>query len=54
VVAWGDEQALAKRVRAHRDAGATHVCIHPLHPEGRHIPDWRVIEALAPGPGRSS
>jgi probable F420-dependent oxidoreductase len=50
VVAWGDEQALAKRVRAHRDAGATHVCIHPLHPAGRRVPDWRVIEALAPGP----
>jgi probable F420-dependent oxidoreductase len=49
LVAWGDEQALAKRVRAHRDAGATHVCIHPLHPQDRRVPDWRVIEALAPG-----
>jgi probable F420-dependent oxidoreductase len=51
VVAWGDEQALAKRVRAHRDAGASHVCIHPLHPEDRRVPDWRVLEALAPRGG---
>jgi len=51
VVAWGDESALAKRVRAHLDAGATHVCIHPLHPEDRRVPDWRVIEALAPASG---
>jgi probable F420-dependent oxidoreductase len=49
VVAWGDEQALAKRVRAHLDAGATHVCIHPLHPDDRRVPDWRALEALAPG-----
>ena len=26
VVAWGDESALVDRVRAHREAGATHVC----------------------------
>jgi probable F420-dependent oxidoreductase len=51
VVAWGDEQALAKRVRAHRDAGASHVCIHPLHPDDRRVPDWRVLEALAPRGG---
>jgi probable F420-dependent oxidoreductase len=49
VVAWGDEQALAKRVRAHRDAGANHVCVHPLHAEDRRVPDWRALEALAPG-----
>jgi probable F420-dependent oxidoreductase len=27
VVAWGDEAAIARRVRAHFDAGADHVCI---------------------------
>jgi probable F420-dependent oxidoreductase len=30
LVAWGDEEAVAKRVQAHRDAGADHVCIQPL------------------------
>lgn len=48
LVAWGDEQTLADRVRAHRDAGASHVCIQPLHPEGKPLPDLRVLEALAP------
>jgi probable F420-dependent oxidoreductase len=49
VVAWGDEKAIRDRVQAHLDAGASHVCIQPLDPEGRPIPDDRVLEALAPG-----
>jgi probable F420-dependent oxidoreductase len=51
-VAWGDVSAIEKRVRAHFDAGASHVCIQPVHPEGLPVPDWRVLEALAPGRGR--
>ena len=51
VVASGDAAALAARVRAHYDAGATHVCIHPLHPQDRREPDWQVLEALAPANG---
>jgi len=47
LVAWGDEQALAKRVQAHLDAGADHVCIQPVHPEGLPLPDDRVLELLA-------
>lgn len=27
VIAWGDAEAIARRVRAHLDAGATHVCL---------------------------
>ncbi len=49
VVAWGDEKAIAARVKAHHDAGADHVCVQPLHPEGIPLPDWRIVEALAPG-----
>ena len=49
VVAWGDEAAIAARIKEHHDAGADHVCIQPLHPDGLPIPDWRIIEALAPG-----
>ena len=48
-VAWGDVPALEKRVRAHLDAGASHVCIQPINPSGQPLPDWRVLEALAPG-----
>jgi len=30
IVAWGDEPTIAKRVQAHRDAGADHVCVQVL------------------------
>ena len=33
IVAWGDEGAIADRVRAHRLAGADHVAIQPLAAE---------------------
>jgi probable F420-dependent oxidoreductase len=48
IVAWGDEKAIAARVRAHHDAGADHVCIQPFRPDGSPGPDPRVLEALAP------
>ena len=47
-VAWGDEKAIDKRIRAHIDAGADHVCIQPLNPDGTPTPDWNVLEAFAP------
>jgi probable F420-dependent oxidoreductase len=30
IVAWGDEDSIAARVREHRDAGADHVLLQPL------------------------
>jgi probable F420-dependent oxidoreductase len=30
LVAWGDEDAVAARVREHLDAGADHVCVQPI------------------------
>jgi probable F420-dependent oxidoreductase len=48
VVAWGDEKAIAARIQAHLDAGADHVCIQPLHPDGIPSPDPRVLDVLAP------
>ena len=51
VVGWGDAEALSARVKAHYDAGATHVCIHPLHPQDLREPDWQLLEALAPANG---
>jgi probable F420-dependent oxidoreductase len=49
IVAWGDEKAIAARIRAHHDAGADHVCIQPFRPDGKPGPDLRILEALAPG-----
>ena len=34
VIAWGDVDAIAARVRAHLDAGADHVCVHVLADSG--------------------
>jgi probable F420-dependent oxidoreductase len=48
VVAFGDAEAIDARLAEHVDAGASHVCIHPLHPEGKSEPDWPTLEALAP------
>jgi probable F420-dependent oxidoreductase len=49
IVAWGDEAAISRRVQAHFDAGADHVCIQPLRSDGLPRPDLRILEALAPG-----
>lgn len=49
IVAWGDEKAIAERIRAHHHAGADHVCIQPLHPDGLPLPDLNVLRAMAPG-----
>jgi len=47
--AWGDVDTIRERVQAHFDAGASHVCIQPINPNGvMGDPDWSVLEALAP------
>ena len=46
--AWGDAAAIRARIQAHYDAGATHVCIQPVHPQGAFGPlHWETLEALA-------
>ena len=46
--AWGEIDAIKNRLQEHYDAGASHVCVQPIHPEGRMGDiDWRVLEALA-------
>ncbi len=50
LVAWGDEKAIERRIQAHRDAGASHVCIQPINPDGSLLPDMQVVEAMAPAP----
>jgi len=48
VVAMGAAAEIESRLTAHVEAGADHVCIHPMHPEGKSEPDWATLEALAP------
>jgi probable F420-dependent oxidoreductase len=52
LIAWGDEDAIATRVQAHRDAGADHVCIQVLTSDPRELPldEWRTLApVLIPG-----
>jgi len=52
IVAWGDLAAIDARVRAHRDAGADHVCLQVLLDDPAALPreEWRALaEALLPG-----
>jgi probable F420-dependent oxidoreductase len=51
IVAWGDEKAIETRIQAHWDAGADHVCIQPLRPDGNPGADLRALEAFAPSGG---
>lgn len=51
LVAWGGIETIAERVRAHRAAGATHVCLQPLLPQGERRPPESLLRALSPGSG---
>ena len=48
IVAWGDVDAIERRIRAHHDAGANHVCLHviPTVP-GLPLTQWRQLAPLA-------
>jgi probable F420-dependent oxidoreductase len=47
IIAWGDEDAILRRVSEHRSAGADHVCIQVLlsDPQGYPREQWRRIAA---------
>ncbi len=49
LVAWGDENAIAARVREHRDAGADHVCIQVLSDEALPRSAWRQLAPAVTG-----
>jgi probable F420-dependent oxidoreductase len=52
MVAWGDEGAIRARIEAHWAAGADHVCIQPIAPEGAgRAVDEDLLARLAPGRG---
>jgi probable F420-dependent oxidoreductase len=48
IVAWGDDDAIAARVKAHHDAGADHVCVQHLVAD-RNLPpvdQWRRLAEI--------
>ena len=47
MVLWGDAATVKKGLRAHFDAGATHVCLQPVHADGDFTARDRMLEALA-------
>ena len=49
MVAWGDVDAIERRLAEHADAGATQVCVQVLHPDaGVGAIDYDALVALAP------
>jgi probable F420-dependent oxidoreductase len=48
IIAWGDEAAIRRRIQAHWDAGADHVCIQAIDPTGVSAVEERVLALLAP------
>ncbi|OGO72424.1 MAG: LLM class F420-dependent oxidoreductase [Chloroflexi bacterium RIFCSPLOWO2_12_FULL_71_12] len=47
IVAWGRQDAIADRVRAHLDGGADHVCVQPLARSGETVPFERLADLIA-------
>ena len=50
-VAWGNEEAIRRRIQEHWDAGADHVCVQSISPDGSRRPDEKVLALLAPQSG---
>ncbi|MEW9552949.1 LLM class F420-dependent oxidoreductase [Nonomuraea sp. NPDC050783] len=48
VIAWGDEEAIRRRLEEHRAAGADHVCVQVLTADADALPrhEWRVLAAV--------
>jgi probable F420-dependent oxidoreductase len=44
---WGDADTVRQGLRAHFEAGATHVCLQPVHEEGNVAARNKIIETLA-------
>jgi probable F420-dependent oxidoreductase len=47
MVLWGDAAKVKAGLRAHFEAGATHVCLQPVHPDGDTAARDRIVAALA-------
>jgi probable F420-dependent oxidoreductase len=44
---WGNTDTIKKGLRAHFEAGATHVCLQPVHADGDFAQRDRILAALA-------
>ena len=44
---WGDAATVRQGLRAHFEAGATHVCLQPVHEDGNFAARDKIIETLA-------
>ena len=44
---WGDANTVKKGLRAHFDAGATHVCLQPVHADGDFAARDKMLAALS-------
>src|SRR5690348_13586541 len=47
MVLWGDAETIKRGLRAHFAAGATHVCLQPVHADGDFAARDRMLSALA-------
>ncbi|RII20578.1 Luciferase-like monooxygenase [Streptomyces sp. YIM 130001] len=49
IIAWGDEEAIERRVDEHVAAGADHVCLQVLTADGTSVPrdQWRRLAGIA-------
>ncbi|MBL8675628.1 MAG: TIGR03620 family F420-dependent LLM class oxidoreductase [Rhodospirillales bacterium] len=47
MVLWGDAATIKRGLRAHFDAGATHVCLQPVHADGDFAARDAMLAALA-------
>jgi hypothetical protein len=47
MVLWGDADTIKSGLRAHFTAGATHVCLQPVHADGDFAARDRMLTALA-------
>jgi probable F420-dependent oxidoreductase len=47
IIAWGDEEAIRRRVNEHRVAGADHICVQVLTADPQEVPreQWRRLAA---------
>jgi probable F420-dependent oxidoreductase len=49
MVNWGTADEIKAKLQAHIDQGAGQVVIQPIRPDCQPGPDWKALEALAPG-----
>jgi len=54
IFAWGDGRTICSRIRQHWNAGADHVCVQPVDPNGKGEIDEKILAMLSPTNDRFS